>query len=418
MKFNVKHQAWISIALLIFAGEMIFSLPFHVARFFRPTMLEVFSLTNAELGDIFAAYGIVAMLCYFPGGALADRFSPKNLMTFSLAATALGGFYFAQHPNESELFILYIYWGATSILLFWSAMLKATRQWGGNDRQGSTFGLLDAGRGLVAALAATLATTLFSLFLSSPSELIDNEQRAQAFNIVIYFYSVTTLISGVLVYLFLPEENYQATKGPLWHSLKVLKKKTIWLQAIIIVCAYCGFKGVDNYSLYAVKLLKFNEIEAAQFMSYSAYLRPIAAIIFGFLADRFTSSRLVFLGFVLAALGYAFLSVITPQTAWLTIIIINMLITLIAVFGIRGIYFALTHESGVPHHNTGVAVGFVSLLGFTPDVFFYSITGRILDGSQSMQGFQVYFILLCGIAIIGALATGLLYFINARRKVW
>ena len=42
------------IMVLILAGEMIFSLPFHTARFFRPTLLEVFGFTNTQLGDVFA----------------------------------------------------------------------------------------------------------------------------------------------------------------------------------------------------------------------------------------------------------------------------------------------------------------------------------------------------------------------------
>lgn len=53
---------------LILAGEMLFSLPFHISRFFRPTFLEVFELTNTQFGDVIAVYGIIAMLAYFPGG--------------------------------------------------------------------------------------------------------------------------------------------------------------------------------------------------------------------------------------------------------------------------------------------------------------------------------------------------------------
>ena len=66
---------WLTLVTLIVAGEMIFGLPFQTARFFRPTLLEVFGFSNTQLGDLFAAYGVTAMLCYFPGGVLADRFS-------------------------------------------------------------------------------------------------------------------------------------------------------------------------------------------------------------------------------------------------------------------------------------------------------------------------------------------------------
>lgn len=53
---------------LVFAGEIIFALPFHTARYFRPTLLESFGFSNTELGDVFAIYGVMAMIAYFPGG--------------------------------------------------------------------------------------------------------------------------------------------------------------------------------------------------------------------------------------------------------------------------------------------------------------------------------------------------------------
>jgi len=160
---------------LVFAGEMIFSLPFHVVRFFRPTMLYVFQLTNTELGDSIAVYGIMAMVAYFPGGALADKYSARKLMTTSLVATGLGGIYFAQIPSQMGLFFLFGYWGITTIFLFWAAMIKATRDWGGHLSQGKAFGILDGGRGLMAAGAATLAVFIMSSLLP---ENIENTSDA------------------------------------------------------------------------------------------------------------------------------------------------------------------------------------------------------------------------------------------------
>ena len=50
---------------LIVAGEAVFFLPFVLPRVFRPTLLEVFQLTNLQLGIAFSVYGAVAMLAYF-----------------------------------------------------------------------------------------------------------------------------------------------------------------------------------------------------------------------------------------------------------------------------------------------------------------------------------------------------------------
>ena len=54
---------------------MIFSLPQHRLRYYRPTVIKVLGLTNAELWDAFVFYGITAMIGYFPRGILTDHFS-------------------------------------------------------------------------------------------------------------------------------------------------------------------------------------------------------------------------------------------------------------------------------------------------------------------------------------------------------
>ena len=115
---SIIKSKYTTLFALIVSGEMIFSLPFHLTRYFKPSILEVFSITNAELGDAFAIYGITAMLSYVPGGILADKFSTRLLMTCSLIATSLGGICLLYIPNSFELALLYGYWGVTSILFF------------------------------------------------------------------------------------------------------------------------------------------------------------------------------------------------------------------------------------------------------------------------------------------------------------
>ena len=44
-----------------------------------------------------------------------------------------------------------------SILLLWAALIRATRDWGGDDEQGAAFGILDAGRGVIAIGLSVLA---------------------------------------------------------------------------------------------------------------------------------------------------------------------------------------------------------------------------------------------------------------------
>ncbi len=409
-----NFSRWMTLFSLIFAGEMIFSLPFHVARFFRPTLLESFSLTNTQLGDTFALYGIIAMICYFPGGVLADYFSARKLLTFSLLTTAIGGLYFAQIPQGMALSVLFGYWGLTTILFFWAGMIKATREWGGHLQQGRAFGLLDGGRGLVAALMSSMAVFIFSHFMSPDT--------ADGITSIIYFYTFLTFLAGVFLWLFIPENKVE--KAPLRHPWLGMKQamgsSLVWLQALIVICAYSGFKGADNYGVYAVDVLKMDQLDAATWTSYAAYLRPIGAIGAGFLADRISASKVISASF-LALVGLYLMIAGLPSwvdgSALVMLAIFNLSLSFLAVFALRGVYFALVDESQIKLSITGTAVGFISFIGYTPDVFFSSITGRILDAAPGAKGFQNYFIVLMGFALIGLLAAILLHQKNSRLNI-
>ena len=152
----------IHILILITAGEMIFSLPFHTTRFFRPTLLDAFAFSNTQLGDIFAVYGITAMISYFPGGVLADRLPARKLMSLSLLATAAGGVYPATYPGSVGMAPLYGFWGITTILLFWAALIRATREWGGEYSQGKAFGILEGGRGRICGVRGRHVQPVFA----------------------------------------------------------------------------------------------------------------------------------------------------------------------------------------------------------------------------------------------------------------
>ena len=104
----------------------------------------------------------------------------------------------------------------------------------------------------------------------------------------------------------------------------------------------------------------------------------------------------------------------TPNnhTSW--IIYLNILLTFVTVFALRGIYFALLQDAQFPQSKTGVIVGFVSLIGYTPDIFFGSLTGRILDNSPGVAGHQNYFLFLMVISILGLITT---YFLSRNKTV-
>lgn len=400
---------------LIVSGEAVFALPFHLTRFFRPTMLEVFSLSATQLGAAQGVYGILAMLAYFPGGPLADRFPARKLLAVSLWSTALGGLYMATFPDYQGAIVLWGFFGITTILFFWAAMIRATRDWGGHNSQGRAFGLLDAGRGLLAALLASLGVLSFSIAFPEGYAQASFAQKEDALRLVIYGYTAVTAAAGVLVWYAIADRDPrevgdaatagQATQTIASHISRAVRIPAIWLQALIVVCAYVGYKGFDNYGLFAVQAYGLDEVEAARIITIGSWMRPVAALGAGLIGDRFNASRTIatLFGLLLASDLYFGIATPVPGAAWA--MLSNTLLTCIAMFGIRGLYFALFEEAQVPMAVTGTAAGIVSVIGFTPDIFVTLVAGILIDRSPGLAGHQHFFLFLAGFAFVGLLAS-------------
>lgn len=392
---------------LIAAGEAIFFLPFVVVRVFRPTLLDVFGLTNLELGSAFSVYGVVAMVSYFLGGPLADVFSARKLMAAALWATSLGGAVFASIPAAGTLNLLYGFWGATTILLFWAALIRATREWGGATEQGRAFGILDGGRGLFAALLASISVAILATFLPADVAVATLAERSAALKRIIWIYTGLTFSSGVLVWFAVPEADAGVRQDRL--TLQTMRKAvalpTVWLHALVVVCGYVGYKSIDLFSLYASDVYGYDDVAAAEVSTLAFWMRPIAAVAAGYLGDRVGASRVLLGSFSLLVGGCLAiaLGVLPPGVHW--ILLTTLAGTSAAIYAIRGLYFALFGESDLPVAWTGSAAGLVSVIGYTPDVFMGPLTGYLLDGWPGETGHQLVFACVGAFAAVGLAMT-------------
>lgn len=411
---------------LILAGEAVYALPFHVTRFFRSSVLETFGLSNTELGTAQAVYGVVAMLAYFPGGPLADRFSARKLLALSLFTTAAGGLYMATLPGPRGAMLIWGFFGITTILLFWAALIRATRDWGGRDEQGRAYGLLDSGRGVLAAGLASVGAGAFWLLFPEGYADASFEDKKDAVRLVIHGYSIVTALAGVFVWFALDDghprgreepDHWDAGEESTWqHIGRVLRIPAVWLISLVVVCAYVGYKGFDNYSLYAVQGFGIDDVQAAHMVAIGAWMRPIAALGAGLLGDRFLVSRMTVVCFALLLASQLFFAVFTPTPTAAWALMINILIGSSAIFGLRGLYYALFEESKIPVAVTGTAVGLVSVLGYTPDIFVSYVGGVLLDSAPGLAGHQLYYWFLAAFAALGLIVSiALMLMLRARQ---
>ena len=411
MKFKdpeLKKGSFLSITLLILSGELIFLLPYVLARVFRPTFLEVFNLTNLELGSLFSIYGTVAILSYLYGGVISDKFQPKKLIAISLFFTAFGGTVLSTYPSYLMLQILWGYWGFTTVFLFWGAMIKATRVWGGSKNQGEAFGLLDGGRGLVAASMGTLGVVIFSMFLTNDIELASLVERKNAFRYVILFSSFIVFLTGILIIVFMESSIESAVNksASLIPNIKsVLKIQSVWLIMVIIIAAYVGYKVTDIYSLYASDVMNFDNLEAANLGSLQLYLRPIVCLLIALFADKKSYIHLIIIGFIIMLVGALVFSLGIVQVNMNYVFFFSLIVVATGTYAIRALYFSLMQEGRIPIVLTGTAVGVISVVGYTPDIFASPVIGYLLDTYPGIIGHQYVFSMLVVFSIVGLWAS-------------
>jgi nitrate/nitrite transporter NarK len=196
----------------------------------------------------------------------------------------------------------------------------------------------------------------------------------------------------------------------------VLRQPLVWGQAAVIVCAYSAFKGLDNYALYAVQVLGMDEVDAARLTAWASYLRPVAAVLTGLLADRILAARAISAAFAVLLATCLMLGWSAPGPVWTHVIYANIFVSFFAVFALRGVYFALLEETGTPRHLTGATVGAVSFIGYTPEIFFGPVSGRILDHAPGLEGHQDYFLFMGGFAVAGLVVSAWLSRVSRDRR--
>jgi sugar phosphate permease len=409
-------------ASLILAGESIFLPAFGLNRYFKTPFMAALGVTEQQIGEMFVVYGSVATICYLLGGPLADRFAPRWLMAGSLVATGCGSIYMATLPSLTAMKWLFGFWGASTILAFWPAMIRATHDWGHHDQQGRAFGWLDGGRGALVA-AINLVCALSYSWMIGAAASASLEQQATVVARIAWAYAGCNFVAALGVLLFVRPETQAIARSeppsfaPRWTVSKrlgkVLSQRAVWLQAAVIIAAYSAFKMMDNYGLYAEDAYGFSDAESAILISVISYVRVFAAIGAGFVADRLLGvRRTISLCFMVLATSYVLFLALPPAASLWLVMAINMAASSLGFFALRGIYFALIEDTGTPHHLTGTAVGVICFVGFLPEIYMGILTGWLISSARAagdvLVGYRQCFWFLLAMSIVGLAASWLL----------
>ncbi|MDL0410350.1 MFS transporter [Clostridioides difficile] len=398
-KNNVKR--FLIIFILAFGTTAMYSLPYMKSSFYDP-MQQALALSHTQIGNLLSLYGLVGMVSYFIGGWFADRFSVRKLITFSLIASGILGFYFSTFPSYSMILLIFVLWGFTTILTFFSASVKVVRMQGSESEQGRIFGFYEGLSGVSGTLISFIGLYFFGKFA----------EITVGFKYVVWLYSAASIICGILLFFLVEEKKDSGASDEglsIKSLLKVVTMPKAWLIGLIIFSTY-----LSPYlsEVYVMPMTLVSALSIIRTYVIKMGASPVAGVI----TDKVGSSiRVMFVGFILMTVSTAAYLVIPKSTGFIWIAVINMIILSVILFGFRGIYFASVSESNISLETTGAVVGFASFIGFSPDAFYYTIAGNWLD-KYGQTGYTYIFILSVVCAVIGIFATYALNKINKREN--
>lgn len=403
-----QKNRYLVLLVLALGAVGIYFLP-YLRWTFYDTLFEAVGLTNTQFAATLSAYGVTSMIFYAPGGYLADKFSPRKMLTFAFAATGLLGLWFSTFPGFISQMIIYSLWGIIGTAFFWSAMLKVTNGLGSGEEQGRMFGLLEGGRGVVNVIISFVALYFYSKL---------GETVAGVTGIVIGG-CILCFLGAVLTWFVVPDKINASTDKIQFKDVgKVLKLPAVWIIAIIVLSCYSVYIGSTYLTPYMTEVLGVSATISGAIAIVRSYVLQFAGgPTGGFIADKIGSVTFVIsVCFVIIALALASFVILPSNSSVMMVAVVLMLLFCVAIFAMRGIYFAPVDESGVPKNLVGTAIGVISVIGFFPDVYMNAVAGSLMDAFPGAQGYKYLFIVMLAFSIVGTVASFILNGIVKKQK--
>jgi len=405
---DTTKQRYLKLAVLVIVAGNIYPL-IYLRQNFEVSILESFGITATQLGQNYAMLGVLYMVTYIPSGWLADRVSPRLLMSFSLALAGVLGVWFSTIPSFQATQIIFAGWGIAAGLTFWSALIKATTLLAESEEQGRFFGILDGGRGLVEAVLATIAVGIFVYYTQGLGQ-----DTPQALQKVIWLYTGMMLALSPVAYFVLhdPEpERLMAVASPeksndnFWRDLKIVAgRKEIWLCAICILTGYQLFWATYSFSAYMQIHYGLTAATVGSITVAKLWMRPIGAVAAGFAGDFMDREFVLGILLLLSSIALAGLIVIPPSSGAIALLGMVLLIGLLT-YAVRGIFWATLESCEVSNKIKGLAIGCISLIAYSPDVYLPLLNGYLIEQYPNKQGYDIYFGLIAIAGVFGAIAA-------------
>jgi MFS family permease len=409
-------RRWFLLILASIGSSIIYAPAYLKAVFYDP-LQKALGVSNTELGAVFGAYAITALICYLPSGILADKVRMRTLSSVGFISTAVLTFVYAMLPSLAVLYVVFILMGVTTILIWWGVRYKLVRLVSKEDEYPKRIGLSYGIYGVAGLLIGLVSTAIVAAV---------GENLGLGVSIYLYFLSAVILVLGILSLMFIPKFAGEIkTEGgfSLSEFTTAFRDPVVWIAAISLFFVYFYYTGVTYTTPYMTGVLGVSLAAATIVANVRNYgITLLSGPIFGWIANKFRPSVVIAIG-SLVFIGALLVMMYLPTGPGVMVVacVLVVLLGFIA-NGAFGVVSAQLTEGKVPLTYFGAATGLLSIIGFLPDTFSSTWFGAIMDaqtdaaGNVAASAYQQIFWILNGAALLAAVASlGLYLYLRKTR---
>lgn len=384
------------IFILACGYNSVYSLIFMKSLYYQ-LMLNNLGLTHFRLGQLYSILGLLSMISYLCGSFFLSRISFWKLVSSSVLLIGIMTLSLVFRPSYPFMIVIFGVVGFLLGAIFYPAHLQILHHIGSPEYQGTVFSLFYAFNGFLGIVFAALG------FVISDLDMADYD----SVQLLFLFFGALNLISAVscaFILRKLPVEDSARSSVHMKDVLQWIHNPKLWLVILIVFTNYIGFSSLNYLLLY----FEASHSVSSGFMNVLMIVRTyllaiVAAPIAGKITDHFHSAaRLMKHSFLLNAI-MLILMILFAQTNMVLMLTTALLACLFINMG-KSMALITIDEASIPPYLYGITISFISFCSYSPDAFFYSVSGYLLDRFMT-DGYVLIFMIVIVVSLIGVWAS-------------
>ncbi|NLA69858.1 MAG: MFS transporter [Clostridiales bacterium] len=403
------------IAMLVMGAgwAIVYLVPFLQYTWYEP-FKEFLGTSGTKMSFLLSIYGLGNIFLAPIGGWIADKFNYKIIYFISIILNAIFAVGFLLNPQSYIWCILmWIGFAVASLMFNFPTQIKIVRMMWPDNAQGRAFGWQETCIGIFNIVESSLMMLAFQWAGGGGAGI----KATVVANIVM------SIIIAAAVYFVIPnptKEMLDANRAEaaakkaekknanvLTDVWSVLKHKETWMFAFCIFGVYSFMTTLTYFTPYFSDVLGVPVVIAGWAAIFRQYgCQMIGAPIGGEIATRLKSpAKNLVIVYICAIAGLIYMLAPKGDNVSVGFVIFIVIFLSFACYAGRN-YYATIEECGIPAAVTATTTGAAAILGFSPDIFQFTLFSHWLDSLPAATAYNrmfVFQLIVCTIGLIDAL---------------